>query len=173
MESDPSNKNLLIYYCMDFALDTVDKCTIIKCLEVYIKVKKKQYNTVKLEEFDSQSIKYNNEFDAIQRGLQTFTTMYDKLKLKSTCETWFVYITSNKIRAIPKQVGVILLNTDINNSKCFYSINKNNAFVIDKHDTRTIKLEKVRELTKSLDDLMTLRNKINYSKFQVNKMLAP
>ena len=49
------------------------------------------------------------------------------LKLKSTNETWFFYISSGDVKDIYRDVFVVLLNKNPREQKCFYVINKNNT----------------------------------------------
>lgn len=65
--------------------------------------------------------------DTIKSGLLTFNRMCENLKLKSTNETWFFYISSGNVKDIYRDVFVVLLNKNPREQKCFYVINKNNT----------------------------------------------
>jgi hypothetical protein len=64
--------------------------------------------------------------DIIKNGLLTFNEMFKNLKLKSTNETWFFYISSGNVKDIYSNVFIVLLNRNPKEQKCCYIINKDN-----------------------------------------------
>lgn len=64
--------------------------------------------------------------DIIKNGLLTFNEMFKNLKLKSTNETWFFYISSGNVKDIYSNVFIVLLNRNPREQKCCYIINKDN-----------------------------------------------
>ena len=64
--------------------------------------------------------------DIIKNGLLTFNEMFKNLKLKSTNETWFFYISSGNVKDIYSNVFIVLLNRNPKEQKCCYIINKEN-----------------------------------------------
>lgn len=64
--------------------------------------------------------------DIIKNGLLTFNEMFKNLKLKSTNEMWFFYISTGNIKDIYSNVFIVLLNRNPREQKCCYIINKDN-----------------------------------------------
>lgn len=64
--------------------------------------------------------------DIIRNGLIKFNEMFKNLKLKSSNETWFFYISSGNVKDIYSNVFVVLLNKNPKEQKCCYIINKDN-----------------------------------------------
>jgi len=64
--------------------------------------------------------------DIIKNGLLTFNEMFKNLKLKSTNETWFFYISTGNVKEIYSNVFIVLLNRNPREQKCCYIINKDN-----------------------------------------------
>ena len=64
--------------------------------------------------------------DIIKNGLLTFNEMFKNLKLKSTNETWFFYISTGNVKDIYSNVFIVLLNRNPREQKCCYIINKDN-----------------------------------------------
>ena len=148
-------KLLDIYYSIDLS-DNQDISFIEKCLEVYMKTKFQEYNIQKFEVFKPNLM---SKGDIIQNGIDTFNEMFEKLKLKSSHDVWFFYISNGDIKHRYKDVSVVLLNKNPMDKKANYVINKT---VIDVNLTYTKeqKLIGTKCLTTSLHHLFDNQDKI-------------
>jgi len=136
-----------VYYCIDTTnlvrqdtiTDAGDESVefIERGLKLQLTLNCKNYNINKLvnynKEIKDDTVKDDTvkddtvKDDTIKSGLLTFNKMCQNLKLKSTNETWFFYISSGDVKDIYRDVFVVLLNKNPREQKCFYVINKNNT----------------------------------------------
>ena len=136
-----------VYYCIDTTnlvrqdtiTDAGDESVefIERGLKLQLTLNCKNYNINKLvnynKEIKDDTVKDDTvkddtvKDDTIKSGLLTFNKMCENLKLKSTNETWFFYISSGNVKDIYRDVFVVLLNKNPREQKCFYVINKNNT----------------------------------------------
>ena len=85
------------------------------------------YSINKLVNYKNKVLKDDiTKDDVIKNGLLTFNEMFKNLKLKSSNETWFFYISSGNVKDIYSNVFVVLLNKNPKEQKCCYIINKDN-----------------------------------------------
>lgn len=113
-----------VYYYIDVNGDVE---FIERSLKLQLTLKCNNYSINKLVNY--KEVKDNgvkNEDDIIKGGLLTFNKMFKNLKLKSTNETWFFYISTGNIKEIYSDVFIILLNRNPKEQKCVYIINKDN-----------------------------------------------
>lgn len=152
------NEQLSIYYCMDVGSGNFDVSNLVKCVEVYLKVKMPQYKIACFTEYKSNV----QEPDCIQRGIQVFNNMFNDLKLKHSHETWFLYITSGRLHNINmnKDVGIMLLYKSTNEHRCYYVINKHHTFDIKVNDDKSTKLQTFKHVSNSLEELLRTNNTI-------------
>ena len=120
-----NEKSLLDVY---YYIDVTDNVEFIESsLRLQLTRNCKNYNVDKFVNCNKSTVLPNdkNGDDIIKSGLLTFNKMFETLKLKSTNETWFFYISSGNIKNIYRDVFVVLLNKNPREQKCFYVINKN------------------------------------------------
>lgn len=85
------------------------------------------YSINKLVNYKNKGLKDDiTKDDIIKNGLLTFNEMFKNLKLKSTNETWFFYISTGNVKDIYSNVFIVLLNRNPREQKCCYIINKDN-----------------------------------------------
>lgn len=149
-------KLLDIYYAIDLE-DNQDILLIKKCLEIYMKTKFQDYNIQKFEQFKCE--KEKSKIDIIKNGIQTFNEMFEKLKLKRSCEVWFFYISNGNIKEKYKDVSLILLNKTPMYKKTNYVINTNIIDVDLKYEKEQ-KLNGIKCLTSNLHQLFNNQDKI-------------
>jgi len=126
-----------VYYCIDTTnlvrqdtiTDAGDESVefIERGLKLQLTLNCKNYNINKLVNYNKEIKDDTVKDDTIKSGLLTFNKMCQNLKLKSTNETWFFYISSGDVKDIYRDVFVVLLNKNPREQKCFYVINKNNT----------------------------------------------
>lgn len=85
--------------------------------------------------------------DIIRNGLIKFNEMFKNLKLKSSNETWFFYISSGNVKDIYSNVFVVLLNKNPKEQKCCYIINKDNINDKQMINANTLSNAKVASVT--------------------------
>jgi len=152
-----SLKKLDVYYCIALLDQDIDN--ISKCLEIYNTVTLKDY---KLDKFKRVDYISKNKSDVVKSGLCTFNKMYNDLKLKTSNETWFVYISNGDIKDDYKSIFLLLLNKNPSDKSSYYIINKN-EINIKKHDTNTNKLTALKFLKKTIHELFNTNRSINYT----------
>ena len=85
------------------------------------------YSINKLVNYKNKGLKHDiTKDDITKNGLLTFNEMFKNLKLKSTNETWFFYISTGNVKDIYSNVFIVLLNRNPREQKCCYIINKDN-----------------------------------------------
>jgi hypothetical protein len=154
-----SLKKLDVYYCIDLDQGESDLDNISKCLETYIIVTLKDY---KLDKFKRVDYTSKDKSDVVKSGLCTFNKMYNDLKLKSSNETWFVYISNGDIKDDFKNIFLLLLNKKPTEKCSYYIINKN-EINIKKNDTNTNKLTGLKFLKKTIHELFNTNRSIKYT----------
>lgn len=154
-----SKKKLEIYYFLNNIYDASDD--IEKCLKLNLDIKLTDYEIIKFNKFINDKI-YDTS-DTIKNGLLLFNDMYRKLKLKSSNETWFVYISNGDIKEIYKNISVILINKTPIKKECVYIINKRNLN-ISINMIKNEKLSILKEFSKTLQELL-FSNKIKSIKY--------
>ena len=152
-----SLKKLDVYYCIDLSDQDIDN--ISKCLETYIVVFFKDY---KLNIFKRLDYISKNKSDVVKSGLCTFNKMYNDLKLKTSNETWFVYISNGDIKDDYKNIFLLLLNKNPSDKCSYYIINKN-EINIKKHDASADKLTALKFLKKTIHELFHTNRSIKYT----------
>jgi hypothetical protein len=160
------NKNPLdIYYYLDFD-DTYDIDFVERSIDLNVKVYEKDYNVNKITryEYDLKNDPENQfETNTIKRGLLIFNTMFKKLKLKSTYDVWFIYLSNGYIAN--SESFITLLNKNPSVKKSLYSVNKF-TYSIRKNqiqsETKTSKLEQMRKVNETLKNLITNTTLITY-----------
>lgn len=155
-----------IYYRID--LNNQDIKALEKCLRVYLDVHQNENYTIDKFincDFIEESCQQSEGNDVIKRGLITFNKMTKELKLKTTNETWFIYISSGNINKIYENVFVILLNKTPMVKSCYYIINKSKIDVKEQDD-KIYKLENLKLFNKSLQELFVTDKVITYTNLQ-------
>lgn len=125
MHKSNKNEKLDVYYISD-----TNDIDLERSLRLQLSLNCKNYSINKLVNCETLLSNYlydhKEEEDIIKNGLLTFNKMFENLKLKSTNETWFFYVSSGNVKDIYRDVFVVLLNKNPREQKCFYVINKNN-----------------------------------------------
>jgi hypothetical protein len=159
-----------VYYYID--LENQDIKALEKCLRVYLDVHQNENYTIDkfincdfIEDIKTESCQQSEGNDVIKRGLITFNKMTKELKLKTTNETWFIYISSGNINKIYENVFVILLNKTPMVKSCYYIINKSKIDVKERDD-KIYKLENLKLFNKSLQELFVTDKVITYTNLQ-------
>jgi hypothetical protein len=88
--------------------------------------------------------------------------MYDKLKLKESHLTWFVYLANGDIKDLHKNVFVMLLNKQPSEKVTHYSINKE-TLDIDKKYLKYEKIHKLELLSTMINELYLSNRTITYT----------
>ena len=99
----------------------------------------------------------------IKNGINIFNDMYNNLKLKTTNDVWFFYISNGDILDMYKNVDVILLKKNIHEQECNYNISKT-SMDIEKNISKEIKLERVQELKSNFENLFMNPSILKYDK---------
>lgn len=161
-------KRVDVYYYIEIG-DDQDIVILEKCLRVFLDVHKSDFyidkfiNCESLEDrIKSHDIK---DKDVIKRGLVTFNNMTRGLKLKSTNDAWFIYISSGNINKLYENVFIILLNTEPLTKRCYYVINKKQLKINDNF-TKSEKLETLKLFNTSLKELFGSNKTITYSNLE-------
>lgn len=150
-------KKLDVYVCFDFD-DNQEIDVIESCLKVYLSIK---FQTYKLDKFEIYKPMITDT-DIIKKGTLVFSEMYQTLKLKSPNETWFIYMGNGSVQNIYNNVFVLLLNKTPNKKECYYTINKNNM-IISAQMLRNDKLNTLKILTKSFDEIINTKKILKYN----------
>lgn len=150
-------KKLDVYVCFDFD-DNQEIDVIESCLKVYLSIK---FQTHKLDKFEIYKPMITDT-DIIKKGTLVFSEMYQTLKLKSPNETWFIYMGNGSVQNIYNNVFVLLLNKTPNKKECYYTINKNNM-IISAQMLRNDKLNTLKILTKSFDEIINTKKILKYN----------
>lgn len=110
-----------VYYCIDIDGD-------VEFIEHSLKLQLTDGHSInKLVNYKKNGLKDDiTKDDIIKNGLLIFNEMFKNLKLKSTNETWFFYISSGNVKDIYSNVFIVLLNRNPKEQKCCYIINKDN-----------------------------------------------
>jgi hypothetical protein len=155
-------KVLDVYLIFDLS-SSFDIDVITKCIKVYL-IKKLNYEVNKCENITEMFAKKGEyrKFDVIKRGLQYFSEANKMLKLKSSNECWFIYISNGKIHGFSNNISLILLSKYPAISECFYSINKR-LFNILKNSEKEIKLDELKIFTKSFTEVVNTTKSIKYN----------
>jgi hypothetical protein len=165
---DDKKKPLDIYYYLDFD-DTYDIDFVERSIDLNVKVYEKDYNVNKITRYNLENDLENQfETNTIKRGLLIFNTMFKKLKLKSTYDVWFIYLSNGYIansESFKDCVFITLLNKNPSIKKSLYSVNKF-TYSIRKNQTqlekKTSKLEQMRKVNETLKNLITNTTLITY-----------
>jgi len=163
-------RKLDVYYCID--MRSAQEIEYIEnILNLNIKINKREFSLNKFEHYkrniDEKESKDNkNENDIIRTGLLTFNKMFRDLKLKSNNELWFIYISKGDIKEIYKDVFTTLINKNPSEKMCFYAINKNNI-IINKTDNKDIKMLSLKEINKTINELLSSNNSITYKNLSI------
>jgi hypothetical protein len=167
---DDNKKPLDIYYYLDFD-DTYDIDFVERSIDLNVKVYEKDYNVNKITryEYDLKNDPENQcGTNTIKRGLLIFNTMFKKLKLKSTYDVWFIYLSNGYIansESFKDCVFITLLNKNPSVKKSLYSVNKF-TYSIRKNqiqsEKKTSKLEQMRKVNETLKNLITNTTLITY-----------
>lgn len=172
MMNELSTKTKLdIYYCVD--LNNQDIKALEKCLRVYLDVHQNENYTIDKfincdfieNDIKTESYQKSEGDDVIKSGLLKFNKMTKELKLKTTNETWFIYISSGNINKIYENVFVILLNKTPMVKSSYYIINKSKIDVKEQDD-KIYKLENLKLFNKSLQELFVTDKVITYTNLQ-------
>ncbi len=153
-------KDLEVYVCIDMA-DTNDITTIMKCIEVYINAKQQEFKLCKIEPFHMSNQPVDQKGDVVEHGLLCMREMFTNLKLKTSNDVWLIYLSTGNVRGFKEDVTLFLLNKQPGNRECYYSINKN-CLSIPTIDNKDSKLQKLKILTKSFDQLFSTSKTIKY-----------
>jgi hypothetical protein len=155
-------KVLDVYLIFDLSC-SFDIDVITKCVKVYL-ITKLNYEVDKCENITEVLTKKGEfrKFDVIKRGLEYFSEANRMLKLKSSNECWFIYISNGKIHGFSSNISLILLSKHPGMNECFYSINKR-LFNILKDSEKEIKLDELKLFTKSLTEVVNTTKSIKYS----------
>jgi hypothetical protein len=159
-----NKKPLDIYYYIDVKLDQ-DINIIERCLRINLNVNNN--NEYEIDKFVNCSnvikndTEKNNE-DVIKRGLMTFNNMVSSLKLKSTNDTWLLYISNGNINKLYEDVFVILLNKEPMFKKSYYIISKN-SIDINKQSNKRDKMENLKLFNRNLQELLRSEKQITYT----------
>lgn len=159
IRKDNSLKNLEIYYCIDLDKSDQDINNISKCLETYILVILKEYKLTVFKRLDYIS---KDKTDVVKSGLFTFNKMYNDLKLKTSNDTWFIYISNGDIKDDYKNIFLLLLNKNPSEKCSYYIINKN-VINIKKDDTTSNKLTALKFFKKTIHELFHTDRSIKYT----------
>lgn len=159
LKCENPTKKLDVYYCIDLDF-TQDIDYIENILNLNIKVNKREFLLDRFERVKINELVTSNS-DVIRSGLLTFNKMFRDLKLKSTNDVWFVYITKGNIKEVYKDVFVTLLNKNPSENVCVYAINKNNIMV-NKKDEKDVRLLNLKEINKTINELLVSNNSITY-----------
>lgn len=153
-----------VYYCIELQKDQ-DIQTLEKYLRIYLEVHEKQFIIDKFINcnYVNDNVE-NKDNDVIKNGLMTFNNMMKKLKLKTTNEVWFIYISSGNVNNTYENVSVILLNKEPMSKRCNYIINKSKINVLQNHN-KIEKLENLKLFNKSLQELLVTERLITYTNF--------
>lgn len=154
-------KMLDVYVVFDME-PSVDTELIQKCINVYLTAKLKcnvhvyqNITTLLKEKMDFK------QHDIIKRGLSCFSEAFNLLKLKSTNNCWFIYISTGKISGFNDNVSLILLNKNPSIKECSYSITKK-TFNVLREFSKDGKLEELKLLTKALTEVIHTTKTIKY-----------
>lgn len=159
IRKEDSLKNLEVYYCIDLDKSEQDIHNISKCLETYILVIFKKYKLTVFKKLDYIS---KDKTDVVKSGLFTFNKMYNDLKLKTSNETWFIYISNGDIKDDYKNIFLLLLNKNPSEKCSYYIINKN-VINIKKDDTTNNKLTALKFFKKTIHELFHTDRSIKYT----------
>lgn len=150
---------LHVYCCFDTP-DEIDSEFYFKCIKTFLTIKCPQYE---VELIHNVSMVINvDQSDVVKRGLTSLVKMFETLKLKTTHESWLLYISNGNISKVDNPVGLMLLNKIPVNKECFYSINKI-PFNVTKDMPKEDKLENLKTFTKTLEHLVNTTKKIEFS----------
>ena len=150
-----------VYYCIDVE-SNIDEEILAKCICVYIKSKLTNWKLNTFQKVSKYSCKLSkNQDDVVKHGLFQFRNMFKNMKLKSTNETWFIYVSNGKVENIPHEVGVILVNKVPSQNQCMYAISKS-TFTPLKILEKPEKLEKVKIFSKAIEENFSKCKIINY-----------
>ena len=151
---------LFIYYCIDLPIEQ-DIEVIERCLRMHVEVK---YRDTPITFMRFVKTKLGKNDDVIKNGLYTFNKMFNELKLKTTDQVWFMYISNGNIKQNYKNVCAILLNKVPGVKSCFYSINKNPLKIVNDMG-RIEKFDQVKNFNACLVELFKTENVIQYENF--------
>jgi hypothetical protein len=146
-----------VHVCLNLD-ESVDKEIVMKCIKVYFAANHRNYKVMRLDEFTSTLV-CDGE-DIIRSGLTCFNEMFEKLKLKNSYETWFLYVSTGSIRKIYDKVTLCLLNKSQRN-ECSYAINKN-MLSINNNMSKENKLASLKILNATLNELFNKPRTIQY-----------
>ena len=151
-----TKRDLEVYIKIDLP-DDYDIVNILKCIEIYIKTKQTEYNMAGLYNYTDKSLRV----DVIERGLHTFSKMFEDYKLKTKSEVWFIYLSLGTIQRMNDEMTLLLLNRNPGERECYYTINRNKLDMKISMD-KAKKMESIKVLTKSLDELFSTTKTIKY-----------
>lgn len=163
-----NGKRLLdVYYYIDFDDDVIDLKILEKCLNINIKVNVLEYD---LNRFVNCNNKYINtekigNNDVIKRGLLIFNKIFKKLKVYTSNDIWFVYISNGNITDGNENVFITLINKNPWIKTCSYSIYKKSIFV-NKYDGNGEKLSKLHYVNETLKRLLFSNKTITYTNLE-------
>lgn len=157
--------NLQVYYYVDLPNDQ-DLAILEKCLRVCIDTKMTTYELKRLERVAVSKYAASPD-DIIKTGLGRLLEMFDVLKLKTADQVWLLYVGSGDIQNLHKNVTLMLLNKNPCTRECSYTINKR---ALDLSDclSKHAKLENLKVLSKSLQDLFVTEKTIKYTNFKMH-----
>lgn len=149
-----SRKPLHVYYTID--LSSVQDTTLLeRCLQVYINVHAREHTLLTYTPIERAHEQTEpGEPDTIDCGIGQFNSMFDKLKLKTTDDTWFIYVSQGRVTT-SQNMFVVLLNSEPRYQKCFYVITCD--LISKKIDKNTLQL-----FNKTLTRLFTQKRTITY-----------
>jgi hypothetical protein len=134
---------------------------IERCLRMHIEVR---FRNTSITFMRFVKTKLGKNDDVIKNGLYTFNKMYNELKLKTTEQVWFIYLSNGNIKQEYKNVCAILLNKVPSVKSCFYSINKTPLKINNDMD-RVEKMHQIKNFNACLAELFNTERVIKYENF--------
>lgn len=162
-------KPLDVFVYLDLRNSKNDYNLLYRCIQVYFKVHLKQYELVNfkiisenhLHKITQQKFDITQNLDVIQQSLVNIKQIINNEKLKTTNECWFLLISNGNIKNIYKNVSLFLINKNPQKKECFYTIHKNQLY-IDNKLSKIEKLDSLKILTSSLNELLQSNKQIRY-----------
>jgi hypothetical protein len=156
-----------VYFVIQMTAE-YDRESLVKCLKVFLETHLQKQGVYKLNIFEDVSIEYtNNDCDIIERGLMTFIKMYERLKLKSKNESWFIYVSNGYIKTVQHNVSLVLLNKQPSKCECLYNINKS-PINVQSSMLKQEKLQGLKTFTKGLTNILQSKQTIKYDNVVVS-----
>lgn len=146
---------LTVYVCIDLIAPPYDIELIQKAIHVCL-VEKMRDDNIQVMVVPPLA-KRNTTYDLIENGLMQMQYITRSIQTDSQ-EIWTLYLTTGDLLSYTN-VTLLLLNKQPSKRKCMYTIHKQSLDLFS-HQTKDIKLQKIKTLSASITELFSGANNV-------------